>query len=225
MQGYNREPVGTKEIQSDPEARDLLHRAFDKTSRWPQSFKGFTADLTCQEGGLYSEGSVTVKSPREVTVQLDNEIMQKWSEGQISMMALHRQPRTFEDSDGKYALTLGPEDKHPLGRAVNIHGDGMKSYYRIKDDRIMQINRRMEHVAFTINVEDSLITQEGKALTTRYSVFYFQPSDGSLRQVETYSDSHAVVNGVYLPGTRRVSYNESGEVVTRLLCFEHHRLI
>jgi len=209
----------------DPIARDLLRRAFEKTFRWPQGFKGFTADLTCEEGGRISEGTVTVRSVRDVTVRLGHEDLKKWAEGQIGMMAVHRGPRSFEESDGKYSLTLGEEDHHPMGRLLIINGDGMNSRYRIHDDRIAQINRSMERVRFTINVEDSLATGDGKNLTTRYAVFYFSPMDGALRQVETYWDGHAVVNGVYLPGIRRVSFNENGAVITRLLRFEHHRLL
>jgi Protein of unknown function (DUF3386) len=225
MQKYKRENPDSVAVADDPIARELLQRVFEKTSRWPQGFKGFSADLTCQESGGVSNGSVTVKSPREVTIHLEHEHLQKWAEGQISMMAVHRGPRSFEESDGKYSLTLGEEDHHPMGRLLIIHGDGMNSTYRIKDDRITQINRSMERVKFTINVEDSLTTNDGKALTTRYTVFYFIPTDGALRQVESYSDSHAVVNGIYLPGIRRVSYNENGAVITRFLSFEHHRLI
>jgi hypothetical protein len=217
------ESAGT--AADDPAARDLLRRAFEKTFRWPQEFKGFVADLTCEEGGRISEGHVKVHSAREVAVHLEHEDLKKWAEGQIGMMAVHRGPRSFEESDGKFSLTLGEEDHHPMGRLLIIHGDGMNSRYRIHDDRITQINRSMERVKFTINVEDSLTTSDGKALTTRYAVFYFSPGDGALRQVETYSDNHAVVNGIYLPAIRRVSFNENGAVITRLLQFEHHRLL
>jgi Protein of unknown function (DUF3386) len=225
MQKHKQEIPDFSVVADDPIAREQLQRAFEKTSRWPQGFKGFTADLTCQESGRISNGTVMVKSPRDVTLHLEHEDLQKWAEGQIGMMAVHRGPRSFEESDGKYSIALGEEDHHPMGRLLIIHGDGMNSTYRIKDDRITQINRSMERVKFTINVEDSLTTNDGKALTTRYTVFYFLPNTGELRQVESYSDSHAVVNGIYLPGTRRVSYNENGAVITRLLTFEHHRLI
>jgi hypothetical protein len=225
MEMYQRKTESTGAVEDDPAARDLLRRAFENTFRWPQGFKGFMADLTCQEGGRISEGSVTVRSAREVMVQFEHEDLKKWAEGQIGMIAVHRGPRSFEESDGKYSLTLGVEDQHPMGRLLMIHGDGMNSRYRIHDDRITQINRSMERVKFTINVEDSLTTSNGKALTTRYAVFYFSPVDGALRQVETYSDNHAVVNGNYLPAIRRVSFNENGIVITRLLRFEHHRLL
>ena len=54
------------------------------------------------------------------------------------------------------------------------------SFYRIKDNRITQINRKMAHpgmnpFAFTINVEESAVTQDQKNLTTKYTVYYFAP--------------------------------------------------
>jgi hypothetical protein len=212
-------------VADDPNARELLRRAFESTYRWKPDFKGFRARLTVREAGKQTEGDVLVELPETIKVSLSDADAQKWAEGQIGMMAIHRGPRSFEESDGKNSLTLGEEDHHPMGRLLIIHGDGMNSRYRIKDDRITQINRSMERAKFTINVEDSLTTADGKALTTRYAVFYFSPADGALRQVETYSDSHAVVNGIYLPGIRRVSFNESGAVITRLMRFEHHRLL
>jgi len=225
MQSHPHNSTPPTTIPDDPAARDLLRGAFEKTVRWPKAFGGFSANLRCEEGGSVSSGRVTLRSARDVTVELDNEDHKKWAEGQIGMMAVHRGPRSFEESDGKYSLTLGEEDHHPLGRLVLIHGDGMNSRYRIMDQRIRQINRSMERVKFTINVDESLITPEGKALTTRYTVFYFSPGDGSLRQVESYIDEHAVVDGIYLPGTRRASFNENGNVVTRLLRFENHKLL
>ena len=166
MEMHKQENTGNVAVADDPAARDLLRRAFEKTSRWPQGFKGFTADLTCEEEGRASNGSVTVKSAREVTVTLAHEDLKKWAEGQIGMMAVHRGPRSFEESDGKNSLTLGEEDHHPMGRLLIIHGDGMNSRYRIKDDRITQINRSMERAKFTINVEDSLTTGDGKVHNT-----------------------------------------------------------
>ena len=37
----------------------------------------------------------------------------------------------------------------------------------------------MTPLAFTINVEESATTQDQKNLTTKYSVYYYSPSDGS----------------------------------------------
>ena len=209
----------------DPAARDLLRLAFESTYRWHPAFKGFSARLSIQEAGKTVDGTVTVQLPDSVTLSLPDSNIQKWAEGQIGMMAVHRGHRSFDQADGRHTLTLGEDDHHPLGRLLVIHGDAMNSTYRVLGRQIRQINRSMGPVRFTINVEDSLNTPDGKHLTTRYTVYYFHPKDGSIKQVDSITDDHAVVEGVYLPGTRRIISAEGGEVRVRVMAFAGHTLL
>jgi hypothetical protein len=217
------------EAKDDPRARALLREAFENTARWQKDFNGFTADLRVNVNGKESRGTVTVKGPRDVAVTLPDAEVQKWAENQIGMIAVHRGPRSFEESDGKYALAL-EEDGHPFGPKLLIQGDGMHSFYRIKDGRITQINRKMAHpgmppLGFTINVEDSALTQDRKYITTRYTVYYYAPQDGKLGNVESFTDSHTRVGASDLPATRRIISFENGQVVVRSLTFEHHKML
>jgi hypothetical protein len=225
MQTYNRPTENKSDVADDPKARELLRRANEKTYRWPEGFKGFSADLVVRQAGKTAKGRVTLKSARDLSVRMDDPEIQEWAEGQIAMMAVHRSARPFQESDGKYSLTLGEEDGDPMGRLVYIHGDNMGSHYRVQDDRITQINRQMERMAFTINVEDTLTTPDGRNLTTRYCVYYFSPKDNRLANVESYTDRHAVVEGIHLPGTRRISFVAGQKVVTRSLEFLNHALL
>jgi hypothetical protein len=214
-------------VADDPKARELLRRAFERTARWQQDFRGFTADLTVNVNGKETSGAVMVKSPREVSVQLSDAVAQKWAQEQLAMIAVHRGPRTFEESDGKYALTM-EEDGHPFGTKLVIHGSN--SFYRLRGDRITQINRKMAHpgmppFAFTINVEDSTVTQDQKCLTSRYTVYYYSPADGKLTNVESFTDSHVRVGSSDLPATRRIISFENGEVVVKNLVFTNHTLL
>jgi hypothetical protein len=220
---YSKEAPPT-DAQDDPEARELLRRAFEKTSRWPADFKGFTADLTVNVDGKESTGTVTVKSAQDVAVSIADAEIQKWAAGTIGMIAVHRGPRTFDQSDGKSILTLDRSAVHPLGQTIHIH-DAMKSHYRVKDDRITQINRTMGPMKFTINVEDSAMTADNRYLTTRYTVYYFSPQDGRLTNVESFTDSHVRVGQADLPASRRIISAESGTVSVKTLTFTNHRLL
>ena len=120
------------------------------------------------------------------------------------------------------------EDGHPLGTRVDIHGSN--SFYRLKDNRITQINRTMAHpgmspFAFTINVEESAITQDRKNLTTKYSVYYYSPTDGKLNNVESFTDTHVRVGASDLPATRRIISFENGGVIVKSLTFKNHQLL
>jgi len=214
-------------IADDPKAREALRRAFENTARWPQGFKGFTADLTVNINGKEFRGPLTVKGPRDVLVQLSDGDIQKWVQDQLAMIAVHRGPRTFEESDGKYTLTM-EEDGHPLGVRLDIHGS--HSFYRLKDNRITQINRTMSHpgmapFAFTINVEESAVTQDKKHLTTKYTVYYFSPDDGKLKNVESFTDTHVRVGAADLPATRRIIAFENGSVSVKSLTLTGHQLL
>jgi len=214
-------------VADDPNARELLRQAFEKTARCQKDFKGFTAGLTVNVNRKETSGPVIVKGPREVSVQLGDADLQKWAQEQLGMIAVHRGPRTFEESDGKYSLTM-EEDGHPFGTKLIIHGSN--SFYRLKDNRITQINRTMAHpgmtpFAFTINVEESAVTQDQKNLTTRYTVYYYSPTDGKLNNVESFTDTHVRIGSSDLPSTRRIITYENGEVVVKSLTFTHHRLL
>jgi hypothetical protein len=214
-------------VADDPHARELLRRAFENTARWQPDFKGFTADLTVNVNGKETSGPVMVKSPREVSVQLSDGDVQKWAQEQLGMIAVHRGPRSFEESDGKYTLTA-EEDGHPFGTKLNIHGSN--SFYRLKNNRITQINRKMAHpgmtpLAFTINVEESAVTQDQKNLTTKYTVYYYSPTDGKLNNVESFTDTHVRIGASDLPATRRIISFENGQVIVKSLTFTNHRLL
>lgn len=224
MEMYKRETT-TTDVKDDPKARALLRQAFEKTARWQPDFKGFTADLRVNVNGKEVQGSVTVKGPKEVMLTLPDPELQKWAENQIAMIAVHRGPRSFEESDGKFALTLGDDLDHPLGPKLFIHGDGMHSFYRIKGGRITQINRKTPHIAFTINIEDSAVTQDGTFITTRYTVYYYSPQDGKLANVESFTDTHKRVASSDLPATRRIISYENGDTVVRSLTFENQKML
>lgn len=214
-------------VADDPKAREALRQAFDNTARWQKDFKGFTADLTVNINGTETSGPVMVKGPRDVSVQLHNPEVQKWAQEQLGMIAVHRGPRSFEESDGKYTLTI-QEDGHPFGSRLDIHGSN--SFYRLKNGRITQINRKMAHpgmppFAFTINVEESAATQDQKNLTTKYTVYYYSPENGKLNNVESFTDTHVRIGSSDLPATRRIISFENGEVVVKSLTFINHKLL
>jgi hypothetical protein len=224
METYTRQTAQAIPVQDDSNARELLHRAFDRTSRWKDDFVGFTAALIAHDNGVEHCGTVQVTMPRSVDVTIAEPSLQQWAQQQLAMMAGHRAYRAFDQADGKYVLTLGPEEAHPLGRLVYIHGDGMSSRYRVRDERICQIQRSMERVKFTINIEDTITTLDDKVLTTRFTVYYFAPSTGQLTQVESFADDYCEVDGIVLPKARRVTFADNGEARVRELILSEHVL-
>src|SRR2546425_9459721 len=79
----------------------------------------------------------------------------------------------------------------------------------------------MGSIKFTINVEDSMITADKKYLTTRYTVYYFNPQDGRLANVESFTDTHVRVGQADLPASRRIISADNGAVSVKTRSEEH----
>ncbi len=225
MATYTKEnDVGTA-VEDDPQARAALKEVFENTARWLKGFNGFTADIAVNIDGHEENGAVAVKGPKEIELSLQDESLKGFAAENLASIAMHRGPRSFDESDGKYKLTFGDDGVHPLGRSVIMNGDGMNSFYRVKDGRIQQINRRGQRFSFTINIEESVKNQEGKYLTRKYSVFYFDPESGSLKDVESYTDEYVRVDQLDLPQYRRVINSRDGKVSVSSMKLANHRAL
>lgn len=225
MATYTKEKDVESNQQEDPKARDLLRQAFENTGRWPQGFNGFTAEIVVNSDGKEEKGTVTVKNPKEIECSITDQKLKEFAMENLASIAMHRGPRSFEESDGKYKLVFGDDPKHPLGPSVIMGGDGMSSFYRIKDGRIQQINRKTPRMAFTINIEESVKNPDGKFLTGKYSVYYFNPENGSLKDVETYTDAYTRVGESDLPVSRRIINSEGGSIHVNRMEFSNHKLL
>jgi len=225
MATYEKEQDVATALEDDPQARAAMQEVFGNTARWVAGFNGFSADITVNLNGKESKGTVTVKGPKEIETTIDDEKAQAFLNENLASIAMHRGPRSFEESDGKYKLQFGDDGTHPLGRKIIMGGDGMQSFYRIKDGRIQQINRQTPRMAFSINIEESMKNQEGKYLTKSYTVYYFNPETKALKDVESYTDQYIRVGDCDLPEMRRIIHSENDWVEVDSMSLSNHKVL
>ena len=150
MATYTKDKDVETNLEDDAEARKAMQEVFSNTARWPAGFGGFTADVTANINGAEQKGTITVKGPKEIETDISEENSKGFLTENLASIAMHRGPRSFEESDGKYKLNFGDDSTHPLGRKMIMGGDGMSSFYRIKDGRIQQINRQTPRMSFSL---------------------------------------------------------------------------
>ena len=225
MATYTKDKDVETVLEDDAEARKTMQEVFNNTARWPAGFAGFTADVVANINGDEQKGTVTVKGPKDIEISIEEENAKGFLNENLSSIAMHRGPRSFEESDGKYKLVFGDDGTHPLGRKLVMGGDGMSSFYRIKDGRIQQINRQTPRFSFSINIEESKKTQDDKFLTRKYSVFYFNPETKGLKDVESYTDEYTRVGEADLPEARRIINCEEGAISVSTMKLSNHKLL
>ena len=223
MATYTKEEDVATTQDDDPKAREVLREVFGSTARWSSAFNGFSADVTVNINGNEESGTITVKGPKEIEHSIKGEKHKEFLDENMASIAMHRGPRSFEESDGKYKLAFSDDGLHPQGRAISMGGDGMSSFYSIKDGRLQQINRKTPRMSFTINVEESVKNTEGKFLTHKYTVYYFNPENGSIKDVESYTDNYARVGSFDLPEYRRIIHAENGTVEASFMRLSNHK--
>ena len=225
MATYTKDKDVETVLEDDTEARKSMQEVFNNTARWPSGFAGFTADVVANINGDEQKGTVTVKGSKDIEINIEEEKAKAFLSENLSSIAMHRGPRSFEESDGKYKLVFGDDGTHPLGRKLVMGGDGMSSFYRIKDGRIQQINRQTPRFSFSINIEESQKNKDGKFLTRKYSVFYFNPETKGLKDVESYTDEYTRVGEADLPELRRIINCEEGAISVSTMTLSNHKLL
>jgi hypothetical protein len=225
MATYTKDKDVETTLEDDSEAREAMQEVFSNTARWPVGFGGFTADVIANINGEEQKGTATVKGSKDIEISIEEEKAKSFLNENLASIAMHRGPRSFEESDGKYKLVFGDDGTHPLGRKLVMGGDGMSSFYRIKGGRIQQINRQTPRFSFSINIEESKKNQDGKFLTRKYSVFYFNPETKGLKDVESYTDEYTRVGEADLPEMRRIINCEEGAISVSTMTLSNHKLL
>ena len=80
---------------------------------------------------------------------------------------------------------------------------------------------------FILDNPDELVkkNQDGKFLTRKYSVFYFNPETKGLKDVESYTDEYTRVGEADLPKMRRIINCEEGTISVSTMTLSNHELI
>lgn len=212
----------TVAVSNDPAAHEALRAAHDGGYRFPDGFNGFSGKLSVIEANDQAvrrgAGAATVGGPRSTVVELDTEDdLATWARTEVASMAGHRWPTPYEQSDGRWTLTIEDNTAHPLGRLVTVHDDQFQSSYRVRDGRISQVTRTMRTTRFTITIQSHTSTDDHRLLPAEFTVTYWDTASQRLTRADAYTDRYASINGVWIPKSRRVVTATDAGFVTREL--------
>lgn len=216
----------------DPVARRLVQDAHSRMYRWPVGFGGYRARLVVNDEGRVYMGRVSLVPRKETMVELEGAdvALQEWVRERLWTQGMHLAFSTFEEGDGKYALSFDPYDDsavpHPRGRRVLLTGGRLDSWYRIKDGQYTQIGRITPMTERRVNtIERYDHAPDGKQYSSHYVMTYFSLDGQAVIGMESYVNDYTDVKGLWLPLRRRISFGERGLVKTRVIELSEHELI
>lgn len=194
-------------------AQDAFRAAYENRYTWDQNFPGFTADVTFTNGDDSYSGQVTVKSDMSFEVTgIEDETAQKEIEGQLWEITVHRVRRTFEESHGKNSFEFGAKEADGA-QEIKVTGASMGNSYKIKNDTVTFVNRKIRNVIVNINTFETLDTDEGY-LSLGYDSVYFDAETKEPKGGTTlFRDSFEKIDGYYVLTKREITSKENDAVV------------
>jgi hypothetical protein len=218
--------AATEQVVNQPQAHAALQAVHEGGYRFSPNFAGFSANVQVEQDGVRQAGRVTLRSPREIDIDLDaDEETLGWLRQELGSMAGHRWPTPYAESDGRWTLTLEEDASHPLGNLIRVHDDPFNSSYRLRDGRIAQVNRQMGPTRFSINIHEHTQTADGRTLPAVFTVAFWDTAQGRLTRTDEYLDRYVEVDGVHLPGARRVLRVEDDGISVRRMMLSGHTLL
>lgn len=159
-----------------PTAEEMMRRAHEARATW-EGLPGFAAEMLVYSDGRTASGTVEVRPDGNVSLQLEGEF--PWVERTLRSLVAHRRA----DARDTYNVSFADDDGcHPLGRLIKINDDTlMRSQYRIREDVITEVHRKLDDVRFTITVLDVVRNAEEKYLPAVYTVSFWEAESGKLK--------------------------------------------
>jgi hypothetical protein len=197
--------TGAAWAEDDALARRLLQRAQGALQKWPEGFRGFQARLRCRDEAGEIRGEARVFAGGRVESTLPSGTLGAWAEATLRSLAQARTPCFFKDGDGRFPITLGPNDGHPRGRCVRVHaGGGSVRAYRIDAKGRLRLEECEEGGRRQVMTYDDFVrTCPGRSLPTRIRIFTWDVLADTLVDAADIEDAACRRDHVWLPTRRR----------------------
>lgn len=206
-------------------AESLLQAARDNRETLSADFPGFRSALVVHSGGRVHRGTMLFRPPITLEIELADKDVRKNVKSTIRSLLSHRMARN-SSSVRKPAepVRFADTDQHPLGRQIRLGGK-YDSSYRIRDGRILEVDRTMQDTRLLISVLETETTVSGKYLPTHFFVAVFDRESGAVTASSAYRDAYQRIRDAYLPQSRHVIQTAQGRTEALLIEWEAIELL
>ena len=154
--------------------KDIFQAAYEKRYTWNKNFKGYKGKCIFSVNNDTFEGSFVLgKDFKPEIKNLDDEKIKKSIASQLFEVSIHRVKREFEEihSKNNFNLIKSTED----GIEMRVSGKGEGDEYRVKDNFINRVYRKIHGFIIEIYVQEFIDTGKGY-LSTKYTSQQIDPN-------------------------------------------------
>ena len=191
-------------------AEELFRQAYENRYTWDDKFPGYEADVTLKMGDVSHTGKVLINSDLSFEVKdVEDEEAARAIKNQLWEMTIHRVNHSFEKSHGENTFSFGETDDTGAIEIL-VGGAGAGNSYKIKDDCVCYVNRKIRDKVVNINTFDFQDTDKGY-LAEGYDSVYIDPETKQAVTPRTvFADKFEKIGDYYLLTSRKIT-SESEE--------------
>ena len=194
-------------------AAQLLQHARENREVFAASFVGFRSRLTARLDGTAYRGTCEFRVPDSLQIAIPDGSVPESVTRTVRSMLMHRVPST---RTSVAAAAYGELDEHPLGRQI-VLADAYRSVYRIRDRRILQVDRRLSEFRRVLTVLETETADTGRYLPRHVFALVLDNDSGAMREAWTYVNRFQRIGGNYLPLSRHVVRSSEDRISSLLI--------
>jgi len=184
-------------------ARDIFQNAYDQRYTWNKQFPGYQAEVSLRHDGQLYHGLVQVSPDFQVTVKnIDDPEVSQLVKEQLQRETIHRRQVAFSDRHAQDTYSLAGTDTDGAFE-IQETGDNGESCYKIRDNKIVQVNRTLGGMAVTVDSLGFITPPEGY-LTEHFQTTFRDPQAQAVLLTQDVTDFHEKVGNYYLLTNRTI---------------------
>ena len=186
-------------------AQDVFRSAYENRYTWDKNFPGYQAKVTMDSGDQQHIAQITVNSALSFQVSdIEDEAAKKAIQGQLWEITIHRVRHSFEETHGQNTFSFGAKDETGA-LEILVGGASAGNSYKVKDDTVCFVNRRLRDKVVNIKTLKTLMTDNGY-LSEQYESFYIEPeTQKRITGITTFEDKFEKIGDYYLLTKRLIT--------------------
>ncbi len=206
--------------------KEVFRKAYENRYTWKNDFNGYKGKCIFLNNNNISKGNFLLGKDFKPNIQdIEDEKIAKSIASQLFEVCIHRVKRDFDSIHSKNNFNLLKNTES--GIEISISGKNQGDKYRVKNDFINMVYRKIHGTIIEIFVEEFLDTGIG-SLSKKYSSQQIDPDtlERSSQKLE-YNDEFLNIDKDYwILTSRTIKYlNQDQEEETQKFVFEDLRLL
>lgn len=196
--------------------KEIFRNAYDHRYTWDSDFPGYRSEVSLRFNQDLFHGIVKVLPDLSVQVaginsvtDIDNEAVTQLVKNQVQMEVIHRRSVPFEQLHGQNSFQSTGTDETGAIKIQEV-GDQMDSHFKVRGQKIIQVNRVMGDVAVTVDALGFVRPPEGY-LTAHFLTTLRDPKTSQVLEKQDVRDSHTKVGKYYILTNRSIRTIQPGQ--------------